>query len=93
VAITYLLDTNTFSYIASGASPAARLMFRKCWADPDSRPFVSAITEAETRYGMAWKGLSPRQCAAIEGLLDCVDVLQLQPDNTGRPELCRARKG
>lgn len=75
MAITYLLDTDTFSYIASGASPAARMAFRKCIADPDARLCISTITEAGIRYGMAWKDLSPKRCAAIDSLLDCVDVL------------------
>ena len=43
---TYLLDTNTFSYIAKGVSQAARAEFQRLSQDPDSVICISAISEA-----------------------------------------------
>lgn len=72
---TYLLDTNTFSYIANGASPAARSELKRLLHDPDADLCISVITEAEVRYGMAKRSLSPSRCAAIEGLFATVTIL------------------
>jgi tRNA(fMet)-specific endonuclease VapC len=91
VSVLYLLDTNTCSYIVSGASPAARMSFRKYLADPTVRLCISSITEAEIRYGMAWKELSPQRCAAIESLLECVDVLPWNSATARRYGTSRAR--
>ncbi len=73
--ITYLLDTNIFSYIAKGISPAARAEFRRLSQDRDAVLCISVITEAEVRYGMAKRALSRARCAAIEGLLANVQIL------------------
>jgi tRNA(fMet)-specific endonuclease VapC len=62
---TYLLDTNTFSYIAKGSSPAARAEFQR----------ISVVTEAEVRYGMAKRSLSRARCSAIEGLFANLQIL------------------
>lgn len=72
---SYLLDTNTFSYIASGRSPATRAEFKRLSADPDAHLWISVITEAEVRYGMAKKNLSPARRAAIEGLFAHLDIV------------------
>jgi tRNA(fMet)-specific endonuclease VapC len=47
----YLLDTNMVSYIVSGASAAARAELLRL--DGKSAVYVSAISEAELRFGMA----------------------------------------
>jgi tRNA(fMet)-specific endonuclease VapC len=70
-----MLDTNTFSYIASGKSQAARAEFRRLVDDPDAELRISVITEAELRYGMNRRALSPARRTAIEGLLALVDIL------------------
>ncbi len=71
----YLLDTNTFAYIASGSSPLARAEFLKLEKDGGSEVCLSTITEAEIRYGLAWGALSAQRTAAIEGLLLKVEIL------------------
>ncbi|GGH16068.1 type II toxin-antitoxin system VapC family toxin [Silvibacterium dinghuense] len=71
----YLLDTNTFSYIATGISPAARAEFQRLLHDPAAEVCISSITEAEVRYGMAKRALGPTRTRAIESLLLTVDIL------------------
>jgi tRNA(fMet)-specific endonuclease VapC len=75
VKFTYLLDTNTFSYIASGKSQAARVEFRRLADDPDAQLCISVFTEAEVRFGMNKRALSPARRAAIEGLLANLEIL------------------
>ena len=53
MASNYLLDTNIFSYIAKGISPAARAEFQRLSKSRDTHLFISAVTEAEVRYSMA----------------------------------------
>jgi tRNA(fMet)-specific endonuclease VapC len=66
----YLLDTNTVSYILKGRSSAARARLATL---PDHEPAgISAITEAELRYGIVKAGSSPKQRAALEGFLTMV---------------------
>jgi len=77
---TYLLDTNTFSYIATGVSQAARTEFLRLSQDRDSTIFLSAITEAEVRFGMAKHKLSRSRRDAIEGLLANFQILQWGTD-------------
>lgn len=71
----YMLDTNTFSYIVSGKSPAARAEFRRLSADPDAQLRISVMTEAEVRSGMTRRALSPERRAAIEGLFANLEIL------------------
>jgi tRNA(fMet)-specific endonuclease VapC len=72
---TYLLDTNTFSYIAKGSSPAARAELQRLANDSGAVLCISAITEAEVRYGMAKHSLSPSRRSAIEGLFSNLRIL------------------
>ena len=71
----YLLDTNMFSYIAKGSSPAARAEFLRLSQDRNAVLSISAITEAEVRYGMAKHSLSRTLCSAIEGLFAHLEIL------------------
>ncbi len=48
--VAYLLDTNIASYIIKGNVPAVR---RKLLRIPMEQIFISSITEAELRYGVA----------------------------------------
>jgi tRNA(fMet)-specific endonuclease VapC len=50
VSQSYLLDTNTVSYVVSGASSAARSHLLRL--DGKSAVYVSAISEAELRFGI-----------------------------------------
>jgi len=72
---TYLLDTDTFRYIANGASQAARTEFQRRSQDRESVICISALTEAEVRFGMAKQGLSRSRRAAIEGLFANLQIL------------------
>lgn len=71
----FLLDTNTFSYIAKGSSATARVEFRKVSQDRNSVVCISCITLAEIHYGIAKHGLSGARLSAIEGLLANLEVL------------------
>jgi len=74
-ASTYLLDTNTFSYIAKGNSAAARREWIRLSGDRETTVCISVITEAEVRYGMAKHALSRERAEAIEGLLANMQIL------------------
>lgn len=64
---TYLLDTNTVSYIANGRSPRGRARLESL--DPEEVASISAITEAEIRYGLARRPQARSLHAAVEALL------------------------
>jgi len=72
---TYLLDTNMFSYIAKGNSPAARREWLRLSRDREATVCISVITEAEVRYGLAKRALSRERADAIEGLLANLQIL------------------
>ena len=72
---TYLLDTNTFSYIAKGSSASARAEFQRLAQDRTAALCISAITEAEVRYGMAKRAVSRERRSAIEGLFALLHIL------------------
>jgi tRNA(fMet)-specific endonuclease VapC len=65
--VTYLLDTNTVSYIAKGKSPAARARLEAL--REDEAVCISSITEAEIRYGLARRPDARALRAAVEALL------------------------
>jgi len=70
---TYMLDTNTVSYIVKRQSEHARRKLEECSQNDDV--CISAITEAEIRYGLAKRKLSGEVQAAIELFLSKIDVL------------------
>ena len=65
--VTYLLDTNTVSYIAKGKSPAARARLEAL--GEEDIVCISSITEAELRYGLAKRPTAHRLRAAVEAML------------------------
>jgi tRNA(fMet)-specific endonuclease VapC len=74
----YLLDTNTASYILNGRSDAAR---RRLWRlDAKERVAISAITEAEIRYGLAKKPSAVRLSEAVEEFLAAIEILPWDSD-------------
>jgi len=87
---TYLLDTNTFSYIAKGLSQAARSEFQRLSLDEDSAICISAITEAEVRFGMAKHALSRSRRTAIEGLFSNLQILPWGTDEAAAYAQARA---
>lgn len=70
----FLLDTNTTGFIISGRSPAARRHLQETLAQ--GRVGISAITEAEIRYGLERKPGAARLRAAVE---DLFAILQVYP--------------
>jgi len=87
---TYLLDTNMFSYIAKGASPAARAEFLRLSLDSEAILSISVITEAAVRYGMAKHSLSRVRRSAIEGLLANLQILPWGSDEAAAYAEARA---
>jgi tRNA(fMet)-specific endonuclease VapC len=75
----YLLDTNTASYIARGRSANARARLAGLKADEVAG--ISAITEAEIRYGLERNPAAHALRAAMEGFLTKINILAW-----GRPE-------
>lgn len=70
--VHYLLDTNTASYIIKGNVPHVRDRLQKI---PMSEVGVSAVTEAELRFGVARKPHVARLHLAVEEFLLRVDIL------------------
>jgi tRNA(fMet)-specific endonuclease VapC len=71
--VTYLLDTNTISYIARGKSPAARARLEAL--GEEDIVCISSITEAELRYGLAKRPAAHALRAAVEALLFKLRIL------------------
>jgi tRNA(fMet)-specific endonuclease VapC len=71
--ITYMLDTNTVSYVAKGNSPAARARLEGLGAG--ERVCISAITEAELHYGLARRPAAQALRASVERLLLKFNIL------------------
>jgi tRNA(fMet)-specific endonuclease VapC len=71
--VTFMLDTNTFSYIASGRSPKARQQFKAVHGS--DIVVISAITEAELHYGLAKNSGATRVRQAVEELMGIVTIL------------------
>jgi tRNA(fMet)-specific endonuclease VapC len=69
---TYLLDTNIASYIFSGRSMAARASLVNLSAT--ERACISAITEAELRFGIAKSG-SDRLKSTLEAFLARMSIM------------------
>ncbi len=67
MSVTYLLDTNTVSYVAKGkpAAPRARLQA----LGKGELACISSITEAEIRYGLAKRPEAHSLRRAMEDLL------------------------
>lgn len=84
---TYMLDTNTVSYIVKNQSPRARKKLLKHSEEDDV--CISAITAAEIRFGMAKRKLGEDTKAAIELFLEKLDVLPW--DLTAAKEYGRTR--
>jgi predicted nucleic acid-binding protein len=63
------------STIASGKSPASREEFRRLNHTSDAQLCISVFTEAEVRFRMNWRGMSPTRRQAIEGIFALVEIL------------------
>jgi tRNA(fMet)-specific endonuclease VapC len=69
--VRYLLDTNTASYIIKGNFPRVRERLLKV---PMAEVGISAVTEAELRFGVARKPEAVRLKTAVEEFLLRVEV-------------------
>src|ERR1700729_2416983 len=70
--IFYLLDTNTVSYHIAGNPPQVRE--RRTGAGPSSTA-VSAVTEAELRYGIERNPAAIRRRESVESFLNTALIL------------------
>ena len=72
MAVRYLLDTNTASYVIKGHSPRVRERLLKV---PMAEVGISVVTEAELRFGMARLPEATRLKTVVEEFLLRVEVL------------------
>lgn len=72
MAVRYLLDTNTASYVIKGNSPRVRARLLKV---PMAEVGISVTTEAELRFGVARRPEATRLKSVVEEFLLRVDVL------------------
>jgi tRNA(fMet)-specific endonuclease VapC len=72
MAVCYLLDTNTVSYVIKGNFPRVRERLLKI---PMSQVGISVITEAELRFGLARKPEAKKLKMVVEEFLLRVEVL------------------
>jgi len=70
----YMLDTNMVSYITRGRSLAARTQLLTM--KDDEVACVSAITEAEIRYGLAKRPEATTLRGLMEAFLSSIQILQ-----------------
>jgi tRNA(fMet)-specific endonuclease VapC len=73
MAVSYLLDTNTVSYIIKGVSPHVRERLLKA---PISEVGISVVTEAELRFGVARLPQATKLAIVVEEFLLRVEVLR-----------------
>ncbi|MGA8527957.1 MAG: type II toxin-antitoxin system VapC family toxin [Candidatus Sulfotelmatobacter sp.] len=72
MAVRYILDTNTVSYIIKGIFPHVRERLLKV---PISEVRISVITEAELRFGLARLPQATKLAIVVEAFLLRVEVL------------------
>jgi len=72
MAVRYLLDTNTASYVIKGNFPRVRERLLKV---PMAEVGISVVTEAELRFGMARLPEATRLKTVVEEFLLRVEVL------------------
>jgi len=72
VAVRYLLDTNTASYVIKGNFPRVRERLLRV---PMSEVGISVVTEAELRFGVARRPAATTLKAVVEEFLLRVEVL------------------
>jgi tRNA(fMet)-specific endonuclease VapC len=69
----YLLDTNIVGYLLSGRSAVARARYAKMGEEADFA--ISALTEAEVRFGCERKPAATRLHLEVEGFLSSLNIL------------------
>ncbi len=73
----YMLDTNIASHVIRGDQPAIR---QKLLSVPMESLVISAITEAELRYGIAKRGYPKVLTLAVQLFLERVETLPWSSD-------------
>jgi tRNA(fMet)-specific endonuclease VapC len=76
VALRYLLDTNTVSFLIRRRSPALERRFKKTAADEAA---LSVVTEMEIRFGLA-RNPGLRIASLVESFLAGMTILPLTSD-------------
>jgi tRNA(fMet)-specific endonuclease VapC len=84
-----MLDTNMVSYIVKGRSPSARA--RLLALKEDEVAAVSAITEAEIRYGLAKRPEATALKTLMDGFLASIKVLSWGRDEADTYGRVRAK--
>lgn len=77
MAVRYLLDTNTVSYVIKGNFPCVRDRLLKL---PMAAVGISVITEAELRFGLARKPGAAKLKITVEEFLLRVEILPWDSD-------------
>jgi tRNA(fMet)-specific endonuclease VapC len=77
MAVRYLLDTNTASYVIKGNFPRVRERLLKV---PMAEVGISVVTEAELRFGVARRPEAAKLKVAVEEFLLRVEVLPWASD-------------
>jgi tRNA(fMet)-specific endonuclease VapC len=77
MAVRYLLDTNTVSYVIKGNFPRVREHLLKI---PMADVGISVITEAELRFGLARRPDASKLRIAVEEFLLRVEILPWDSD-------------
>ncbi len=85
----YMLDTNMVSYITRGRSLAARTQLLTM--KDDEVACVSAITEAEIRYGLAKRPEATTLRGLMEAFLSSIQILQWGRDEAQAYGALRAK--
>jgi len=87
VAVRYLLDTNTASYVIKGNFPRVRERLLKV---PMAEVGISVVTEAELRFGVARRPEATTLKRVVEEFLLRVDVLLWDSEAAQHYALIRA---
>lgn len=86
---SYLLDTNITGYIISGRSKSARRFLQE--ALERAPVAISAVTEAEIRYGLELKPEATRLRDAVERLFQALEILSWDSASARAYSILRAR--
>ena len=87
MALSYLLDTNTCSYIIKGTVPKIR---QRLMLVPMAEVGISVITEAELRFGVARLPSAPRLQRAVEEFLIRLEIVPWESNVAKQYALMRA---
>jgi tRNA(fMet)-specific endonuclease VapC len=87
MAVRYLLDTNTASYVIKGSPPRVRERLLKV---PMAQVVISAVTEAELRFGVARRPEATGLKIAVEEFLLRVESLPWDSESARRYAAVRA---